>query len=203
MPVNPDIPDELLIPHPPGLPPPGDHPPANPHNDIPMDPDTDMHQPPLVPDEDPQDENNDAPDDPMTPDGPPHDPHPDTHTHTLTEQRHIRCHNANMIPPIVTGSNSFFQRKGSNNGFQRVTTGKLIEMQVRAGDQAAYPHHMPALLAEVLTWVPLPPASDLPATKLRSRYSHYDTSFTSFETAHTHTHPAHENKGWVCMCNTT
>ena len=49
-----------------------------------------------------------------------------------------------MIPPIMTGSNSFFQRKGSNNGFQRVTTGKFIEMQVRAGDQAAYPHHMPA-----------------------------------------------------------
>ena len=84
MPVNPDIPDELMIPNPPGLLPPGNHPPANPQNDIPMGPDQDMHQPPLVPDEDPQDDNNDAPDDPMPPDDPPHDPHPDTHTHTWT-----------------------------------------------------------------------------------------------------------------------
>ena len=84
MPVNPGIPNELMIPHPPGLPPPGDHPPANPRNDIPMDPDTDMHQPPLVPDEDQQDDNNDAPDDPMPPDDPPQHPHPDTHTHTHT-----------------------------------------------------------------------------------------------------------------------
>ena len=80
MPVNPDIPDEVMIPQPPGLPPPENHPPANPNNDIPMDPDQDMHQPPLVPDEDPQDDNNDAPEDPMVPDDPPHDPHPDNNT---------------------------------------------------------------------------------------------------------------------------
>ena len=80
MPVNPDIPDEVMIPQPPGLPPPENHPPANPNNDIPMDPDQDMHQPPLVPDEDPQDDNNDAPEDPMVPDDPPPDPHPDNNT---------------------------------------------------------------------------------------------------------------------------
>ena len=83
MPVNPETPDEVMIPHPPGLPPPGDNPSVNPNNDVPMDPDTDMHQPPLVPDEDNQDDNNDAPDapdDPMPPGGPPHPPHSDPHT---------------------------------------------------------------------------------------------------------------------------
>ena len=97
MPVNPDIPDELMIPNPPGLPPPGNHPPAIPQNDIPMDPDQDMHQPPLVPDEDPQDDNNDAPDDPMQPDDPPHDPHPDTHTHTHLDLILVHNHQINLL----------------------------------------------------------------------------------------------------------
>ena len=80
MPVNPEAPDEAMIQHPPGLPPPNGHPPANANNDIPMDPDDDMHQPPLLPDENPNEDNNDAPDDPMPPDDPPHPPHPDNHT---------------------------------------------------------------------------------------------------------------------------
>ena len=84
MPVNPEVPDEVMIPHPPGLPPPHGRPLAIPNNDVPMDPDNYMHQPPLVPDDNFPDENNDAPDDPMPPDDPPHHPHPDTHTHTHT-----------------------------------------------------------------------------------------------------------------------
>ena len=79
VPVKPEVPDELMLQHPPGLPPPDGQPPADPHNDVPTGPDENMHQPPMVPDDNPNEANNDAPDDQMPPPDPPRSPHTDTH----------------------------------------------------------------------------------------------------------------------------
>ena len=63
-------------------------------------------------------------------------------------------------------------------------------LQVHEGDQSSLPLQWLALLGKVITGglAPLLPKNVQVLLLLRRS---------------THTHPAHENKGWVCMCNTT